>query len=116
MAIENSESTVVSDFWGYQILIHLYDGDIEAWKKKLEEPGREQQRRDDLPFLNWLEEQMKEDPDLINRIRRMVKETTPILEQLLMRKQSVWPQYMSYIWETIRKVWKGLLGLDGRQQ
>ncbi len=78
MALEQlEEETMVADFWGYHIFIHLFDGDIDAWERYLRYEGSDQKLIDDLPFVIWLKQQLKEDKDLINRIRRLVRDTTP---------------------------------------
>jgi len=69
-----TEADVVSQFVGYVILIKLYDGDIDAWIQWLREEGSEEQLVHDFPFAVWVNEQLQRDPDLLSRIRKMVKE------------------------------------------
>lgn len=71
------DGIVVADFIGYHILIHLFDGDIDAWEEYLRQEGIDRQLLDDFPFVVWLKDQLKKDKDLINRIRRLVRNTTP---------------------------------------
>lgn len=70
------EQKDVADFVGYHIFIHLFGGDIDAWEKYLRRKGSVQQLLNDFPFVIWLKEQLEEDEDLINRIKRLVEETT----------------------------------------
>jgi len=73
---ELEEETVVADFMGYHVFIHLFDGDIDAWERYLRYEASDEQLLDDLPFVVWLKNQLKQDKDLINRIRRLVRDTT----------------------------------------
>lgn len=73
---ELEEERLVSDFMGYHMFIHLFDGDIDAWERHLRDEGSVQQLLDDFPFVVWLKKQLEEDPDLVNRIRRLVQDTT----------------------------------------
>ena len=78
IAFEKLEEGIVgADFIGYHILIHLYNGDIDAWERYLRQEGSECQLLDDYPFVVWLKEQLKRDKDLLDRIRRLVLDTTP---------------------------------------
>lgn len=72
---ELEEERLVSDFVGYHIFIRLFDGDIDAWDRYLRDEGSVQQLLDDFPFVVWLKNQLEEDPDLVNRIRRLVQNT-----------------------------------------
>lgn len=74
---ELEEETVVTDFISYHIFIHLYDGNINAWERFLRHKGSDSQLLNDFPFVVWLKDQLKKDKDLINRIRRLVRDTTP---------------------------------------
>ena len=49
---------------------------IDAWERYLRDAGSVQQLLDDFPFVVWLKKQLEEDPDLVNRIRRLVQDTT----------------------------------------
>jgi hypothetical protein len=65
---------IVGDFMGYVILIRLFDGDADAWIKWLREKGSDQQLIHGFPFVVWVKEQIKRDPDLLCRVRKMVDE------------------------------------------
>ena len=70
------EEMATADFIGYHIFIHLFNGDIDAWEKYLRENGNVEQLLNDYPFVIWLKQQLKEDKDLFNRIRNLVRDTT----------------------------------------
>ncbi len=73
---ELEEDTIVGDFMGYHIFIHLFDGNIDAWEKYLRNKGSEEQLIQDIPFVFWLKGQLKKDKTLIKRIRKLVRKTT----------------------------------------
>ncbi len=66
---------MIADFTGYHILIHVFDGDPDKMLKFLREKGSEEQLND-IPFVLWVKSQIVEDPDVINRIRIMVEESS----------------------------------------
>jgi hypothetical protein len=69
----------VADFIGYHILIKLFNGDIDAYETYLRQKGTDEQIIGDFPFLVWLKDSVKKDPDLMNRIKRLVEETDGFL-------------------------------------
>jgi hypothetical protein len=81
---KQEENGVIADFIGYHILVQLFDGDLDAYETYLREKGSDRQIIEDFPFLVWLKERVKEDSDLMNRIKRMVDETKgPLADGLL---------------------------------
>ena len=73
---DENDGMLVGDFVGYHILIHLFDGNIGRWKKWLREKGGDEQLVHDYPFAVWVESQLADDPDLLNRIKAMVQESS----------------------------------------
>jgi len=73
--MDQEELNLKADFVGYHIFIKLFDGDIDKWKKHLKEKGSMSQVIDDYQFILWLEEKLKKDPGLLDRIKVMVNES-----------------------------------------
>jgi len=64
-----------ADFVGYHIFIHVFDGDIDKMKEFLRTKASDDQLAKDYSFAIWLEEQLKEDSTLLERIRKLVAST-----------------------------------------
>lgn len=73
--LEEEEQKLRADFIGYHILIHVFDGDPDKMLNHIQKKGSEEQLTD-IPFVLWVKAQLSEDPDLINRIRTMVEESS----------------------------------------
>ena len=71
--LEESDEALKADYIGYQILIHVFDGNPGKMLKFIREKGSESQLTD-IPFVLWVKEQLHEDPTLLDRIRTMVEE------------------------------------------
>lgn len=71
---------VVIQFTSYIILTKVFDGDIDACLRWLRESGSNNQLIEDFPFFVWVKEQSERDPDLLNRIRKMVENHVPFPE------------------------------------
>ncbi|MBA7555227.1 hypothetical protein ES705_47883 [subsurface metagenome] len=59
---------------GYKNLISSYGGNIENWKKACRENWGSKVAREDYQFVLQLEKELKEDPGLLDRIKKMVKQ------------------------------------------
>ncbi|MBA7529150.1 hypothetical protein ES705_21342 [subsurface metagenome] len=58
---------------GYKNLISSYGGNIGNWKKACRENWESKVAREDYQFVLQLEKKLKEDPNLLNRIKKMVE-------------------------------------------
>lgn len=67
------DETVVAQFLRYHVLIRVFHGDPDAWLAHLRERGEEADG--DERFARWIRSRMREDPNLIASIRRMVDAT-----------------------------------------
>jgi hypothetical protein len=65
---------VVTQFTGYIILTRVFNSDIDACLRWLRESGSNNQVIEDFPFFVWVKQQSERDPDLLNRIRKMVED------------------------------------------
>jgi len=59
---------------GYKNLISSYDGNIENWKKACRENWKSKVAREDYQFVLQIEKELQEDPGLLDRIKKMVKQ------------------------------------------
>jgi len=72
----DTEVRVNGDFFGFIILVHVFENDPDKMIKWIRENGSDDQLIDDLPFAIWVKRQSEEDPDLLNRIHSMVMSIT----------------------------------------
>jgi hypothetical protein len=75
MLEKHEEEETVADFIRYHILVQLFNCEIEAYETYLRQKGTDEQIISDFPFLVWLKESVKNDRDLMNRIKRLVEES-----------------------------------------
>lgn len=71
-----TEAREKGDFFGFIVLVHVFENDPDKMIKWLRENGSHDQLIDDLPFAIWVKRQSEEDPDLLNRIYSMVMSMT----------------------------------------
>lgn len=76
---KHDKEEIAADFIRHHILIKLFNADIDAYETYLRQKGTDEQIVSDFPFLVWLKESVKKDPDLMNRIKRMVEDTDGFL-------------------------------------
>lgn len=72
---DKNDAENCGDFVGYHIFIHVFNGDISEMKTFLRTKASDDQLAKDYPFAVWLEEQLNEDPTLLDRIRTLVAST-----------------------------------------
>ena len=73
---DKSDADECADFIGYHVFIHLFKGDISEMKTFLRTKATDEQLARDYSFVIWLEEQLDDDPLLIDRIRSLVESTS----------------------------------------
>ena len=71
-----TEAREKGDFFGFIVLVHVFENDPNKMIKWLRENGSHDQLIDDLSFAIWVKRQSEEDPDLLNRIYSMVMSMT----------------------------------------
>jgi len=71
-----TEAREKGDFFGFIVLVHVFENDPDKMIKWLRENGSHDQLIDDLSFAIWVKRQSEEDPDLLNRIYSMVMSMT----------------------------------------
>jgi hypothetical protein len=64
---------VVTDFLRYHVLVRVYEGDADAWIRRLQSRGDD--RDGDLRFARRLRARLRDDPSLLDSIRNMVDAT-----------------------------------------
>lgn len=62
-----------ADFIRYRVFIKVFDGSINRWKRFLKEKGSMDQVIGDYQFVLFLEKELKKDPGLLDRIKKMLK-------------------------------------------
>lgn len=72
----DTEVMVKADFFGFIILVHVFENDPDKMIKWIKENGSYDQLINDLPFAIWVKRQSEEDPDLLNRIYSMIMSIT----------------------------------------
>ncbi len=72
----DTEGRVKGDFFGFIILVHVFENDPDKMIKWIRENGSYDQLINDLPFAIWVKRQSVEDTDLLNRIYSMVMSIT----------------------------------------
>ncbi|HEY3055299.1 MAG TPA: hypothetical protein VGK31_05145 [Thermoanaerobaculia bacterium] len=65
-----SQGEWVTDYLRYHVLIRVFDGNAHTWLEVL-------QRQERVPthetvFVQWIDDRLKSDPDLLNRLRDLV--------------------------------------------
>src|SRR5687767_1890179 len=69
---------LVGDFARAHILVTLFDGDPEKWLDFIHRFGTEEERRDDVPFLEMLRVRIESEPTLLADLRRIVHEVSDL--------------------------------------
>ena len=67
-----ADSSVITEFLRFHVLVRVFDGDPDAWLAKLRE--REDDNAD-VRFVRWIRSRLPQDPALLSEIRRMVDAT-----------------------------------------
>lgn len=70
--LEPADSSVVAEFLRYHVLVRVFDGDPDAWLEHLRERGGEE---GDVRFVRWVRSRLRQDPNLLASIRKMVDAT-----------------------------------------
>jgi len=73
--MDQEELNLKADFARYHVFIKVFAGSIDKWKDYLRKRGSMDQVTDDYQFILWLEKELRKDPGLLNRIRKMVNES-----------------------------------------
>lgn len=76
VAMPAGETLVVADFIRYHVLVRVFGGDADAWLASLEAKASQEDRSSDIRFARWIRSRLRQDPALLETIRRMV-DTTP---------------------------------------
>lgn len=82
LGIEHQENAVMSPeemlsqnnghFVGVCLLVYLFNGEPENFLQYLRKYGSDEQIIDDFPFVVWLKKIIKEDHDVVNRIKEKI--------------------------------------------
>ena len=62
-----------ADFLRYQVLVRIFDGDVDRWLDHLRRQGDFPD--EDIRFVRWIRGRLRREPQLMNDIRRMVERT-----------------------------------------
>jgi hypothetical protein len=71
-------SELVANSARIHILVTLFDGKPELWLDFIERDGTDEERQYDRPFIKGLEQRMKEDPALLETMRRLVRDVSSL--------------------------------------
>jgi hypothetical protein len=74
---DEDDARLAGEFVGYHILIHVFDGDVDKWIQWLRDKGSDDQIIHDYPFAVWVRSPLKEDSQLLDRVKGMVSRTQP---------------------------------------
>ena len=66
------DQSVIAQFIRYHVLVRVFDGNPDAWLAHLRASGGDPA---DLRFVRWVRSRLRQDPALLNAIRRMVDAT-----------------------------------------
>ena len=66
------DTSVVTGFLRYHVLMRVYDGDPDLWLLDLEKRG---DTGGDVRFARWIRSRLRQDPSLLHAIRKMVDAT-----------------------------------------
>lgn len=72
-------SPLVGDFARVHMFLSLFDGDADKWIEFIEREGTPHEREHDLPFARAIKYRMAKEPDVIPRLRQLVKEFSTIV-------------------------------------
>ena len=70
----NKELDLKINLARYNVFIKVFDGNIDKWKEHLKKDGSIDPVIDDYQFVFWLEKKLKEDPSLLDHIKKMLKQ------------------------------------------
>ena len=70
---------VAANFARAQLLVTLFDGDPDKWIDFIEREGTPHEREHDLPFAKAIKYRMAKEPDVIPRLRQLVKEFSSLV-------------------------------------
>lgn len=68
----SADSSVITEFLRFHVLVRVFDGDPDAWLAKLRERDDDNA---DVRFVRWIRSRLRKDPALLSEIRRMVDAT-----------------------------------------
>lgn len=69
---------LVANFARAHILVTLFDGEPEKWLDFIHRFGTDEERRDDVPFLEMLKARIESEPELLAELRRVVAEVSDL--------------------------------------
>ncbi len=72
-------SPLVGDFARVHMFLSLFDGDPDKWIDFIEREGTPHEREHDLPFAKAIKYRMAKEPDVIPRLRQLVKEFSSLV-------------------------------------
>lgn len=72
-------SPLVGDFARVHMFLSLFDGDPDKWIEFIEREGTPHEREHDLPFARAIKYRMAKEPDVIPRLRELVREFSSIV-------------------------------------
>jgi hypothetical protein len=76
----HSGSRLVSNFARAHILISLFDGDPEKWLQFILRDGSDDERTNDVPFLQEVRRRAAEDPAYLPRLREAIHAASALLD------------------------------------
>ena len=72
VAMPVGDDSMVTQFIRFHVLVRVFDGDADRWLEHLRAHGDD---GGDVRFARWIRAQLRQDPALMNEIRRMVDAT-----------------------------------------
>jgi hypothetical protein len=78
VAMPASRASAIADFLRYQVLVRVFNGDVDRWLDHLRRQGDFPE--EDIRFVRWIRGRLRREPELMVSIRQMV-EHTPLWQQ-----------------------------------
>jgi hypothetical protein len=72
VTMPSADGLVVAEFLRFHVLVRVYDGDPDAWLAQLRDRGEDGA---EMRFAHWIRTRLRQDPELLFAIRRMVDAT-----------------------------------------
>lgn len=71
IALPAGRPSTTADFLRYQVLVRVFDGDVDRWLDHLRRKGDFPD--EDIRFVRWIRGRLRREPALMDDIRRMVE-------------------------------------------
>lgn len=71
IALPAAKASTTADFLRYQVLVRVFDGDVDRWLDHLRSQGDFPD--EDIRFVRWIRGRLRREPELMDDIRRMVE-------------------------------------------